>query len=160
MLGDPVVSKYAAGEFELLSKHDDIVLSEKTGHCAFKVETKVGAYGSAGLIVPEYIIVTLDDGKVKVKFNDNHQIEVILPANKAGSFDANPSGYSLWLTTNVDIYRNGDFIVIADKYCNTKIGYDSEGLYTTATIVVDKKYADGLTGECGECLAANLLPNP
>jgi len=151
-LGDPIVEKYASGEFGIVKKAELITVSEQSnGSCAFKVEAQISDIGKGGLLIPKYLRVTLDQGNVIVNFTENHQLEVVSPADKVGNYDASAASFTLNLNANVDIVRNGDFIVVIDKTCDTKVGYDSEGLHTTATIVVDKENAKGLTGKCGEC---------
>jgi len=155
LLGDPVVEQYKAGDFSILTKAKLVTLSQQArGKCAFKVEVQIGDFGEGGLIVPKYLQVTLDNGQTVVQFNDNHQINVLYSAGGAdlGEYDASGDNFSLYgVGENSDIVRNGDFVVIIDRSCGTKVGYDSEGLYTTATVVVSKSNASKLKGECGEC---------
>jgi len=148
------VETFVPGEFSLLTKAKLFTLSEqRKGDCAFSVEVQIGDYGNGGLIVPKYLTVTLNGGRTVVQFNEDHQFEVIKSkTNSAGVYDGRGRKFKLDnVGYEVDVIRNGDFLVIIDNVCGTKVGYDSEGLYTTATIVVAHDNAEGLKGECGDC---------
>lgn len=149
--GDPILDQYKAGKFILLEKQKEYVLTEKKqGDCRFKVEVLVGSYGQAGLVVPKWMMVTMDEGKVVVQLLENHRVKFIVPGSW-GTVDVG-SGYSEDITDNVSVYRNGDFVVVEDKECDIRVGYDSEGgLNSVATIVVANDLGPYLDGKCGTC---------
>jgi len=149
MLGDPIVTKYD-NDYLLLSDATTYILTEKPdSDCRFKVSVKVGYYGQGGLLVPDYLEIEMDKGAVVLQLIDDHYVKYISPAD--GEENANSSTYSKQVTANVRVYRNDDFIVVEDTKCLHKVGYDSEGLGTKATIVVDSAIGTYLTGQCGKC---------
>jgi len=141
-----------SADLSLLPKAELVTLSERPYYydsCTFKVEYNAGDLGKGN--VAKFLQTTLGDDEVQVIFRDNNLVEVVSPASTAGQYDASASDFTLILTSAVSIARNGDFVVITDDPCDIRVGYDSDGEYTTVAIVVDPSEAEGLTGQCGKC---------
>ena len=147
LLDGPVLARYDGTNYELPDSGAEIadLTWKPDSDCRFRVQANL----TPGTTQVESIRITMRLDTVVIELSSNFIVNYILP--NLGAESAADASYSKVIQGDLEVKRNGNYVVVTDTVCGHSVGWDDDNPNTRAVMAVNKAFGSYLIGLCDGC---------